>query len=327
MFKICVAAVLGLFTMISCKKVQELYNRIPLPPGVDTSGYFQKDTVCGLISQSGYRMAEPSVSSYVAGFVKSFSREGKVELLAVKVMTGLYVFDSLFYRFYYSPTNTNSVQFTVERKTYARFQQTDSFYLAGDSGSQGVRTTVLFDPQTLYVTNFGGLTYEYMNGRLDVIVSNKGQTQPNGDSLEFRGPYFHYDNNGNLTGIEPKALLMCGGSLNAIKYTHNNTLQVSGKTIIPAETSEGFTYMLSEIMDWVPPAHKNLVTSFEYVCGYNAFGVLSIPLRFEFSNYRLNESNEILSFDINDGSTNPAEPDSRTITNHYDCVEFAKPVL
>src|SRR6187397_1878452 len=110
MFKICVAIVLGLFTMISCKKVQDLYNRTPLPPGVDTSGYFQKDTVCGLISQSGYRMAEPSVSSYVAGFVKSFSREGKVELLDVKVMTGLYAFDSLFYRFYYSPTNTNSVQ-------------------------------------------------------------------------------------------------------------------------------------------------------------------------------------------------------------------------
>jgi hypothetical protein len=323
MTKQAVVALFALF-ILSCKKAEELFNRIPLPPAVDTSAYFQKDTICGLVSQTGYRVAEPTVSSYVAGFAKTYNSSGKVASLTVKVMNGFYSFDSLFYTFYYNRTNHNSLQYSLQTKAYQRFQQTDSFYFAGESGNPEQKNTVLFDPATAYVINIAGLTYEYVNGRLDVIVANKGQTQPNGDSLEFRGPYFHYDENGNLAKIEPHAIVVCGQSLNAIRYTHNTTLQGTGKTIIPALTSEGYTYMLSELMDWVPPAHKNLVTSYEYICGYNAFGELSIPLRFNLSHYVLNEKNQILSFDISDASTNPQEPDSRTITNHYDCVDVSK---
>lgn len=111
-------------------------------------------------------------------------------------------------------------------------------------------------------------------------------------------------------------------SLSAI--AHDSTRQGTGKTIIPVLTVENYTYMFSELMDWVPPAHKNLVTSYEYICGYGAFGDLGIELRFDISNYVLNEKNQIISFDISDASTTPVAPDSRTITNHYDCVEILK---
>jgi hypothetical protein len=305
-------------SLFSCKKMQEVYNRIPFPAG-------QKDTICDLlVSQSGYRSAEPSISSYVAGFVKTYDRFGRVATLTFKVMNGFYSFDSLFYAFYYNPTNPNALEFSGERKVYERFQQTDSFYLATESGNSGQKIPVTFDPQTHYVSNFSGLTYEYVNGRLDVIVANKGQTQPNGDSIEIRGPYFHYDNNGNLIGIGTEALSTCGPGPIAIRYTHDCSLQGTGKTIIPILTVEGSTYMLSELMDWVPPAHKNLVTSFEYICGFGAFGDLAIELRLDLSNYLLNEKNQIVSFDISDAATASGTPDSRTITNHYDCAEIIK---
>lgn len=132
-------------------------------------------------------------------------------------MDGFYSFDSLFYTFYYGP-DPNSLEFFGESNRYERFQQTDSFYFAG-SGTTGVKIAVNFDPQTHYVTNFSGFTYEYVNGRLDVIVANKGQTQPNGDSIERRAPYFHYDSNGNLEAIGTEALSTCGPGPIAIRYS------------------------------------------------------------------------------------------------------------
>ena len=245
--------------------------------------------------------------------------------LTAKFMNGFYSFDSAFYTFYYNPADSNTLEFSRNGRLYSRFQQTDSFYLVGDYTDGGVRTKVILDPQTHYVREIMGISYEYVNGRLDVLIANKGQTQPNGDSLEIRGPYFHYDDNGNLESIGTEALGTCGATGNVgIRYTHDNSHEGTGKTIIPILTVENSTYTISEIMDWLPPAHKNLVTSFEYICGYGAFGDLSIPLRFDISDHVINEKKQVVSFKISDASTTEVTPDSRIITNNYDCVDVWK---
>jgi hypothetical protein len=117
MKRLLLPVVFAALAFASCQKVMEVFDHVPIPPGVDTNKYISKDTSCTVTTQSGSFIGEEP-QSQISGFRKVInSTTGRLDSL-ITASGGPFEIDSFFYvAEYFSDT---LIHFSGVVKTFQR---------------------------------------------------------------------------------------------------------------------------------------------------------------------------------------------------------------
>jgi hypothetical protein len=293
------AVILATLAFTSCQKVMEVFDGVPLPPGVDTNKYITKDTGCTLLAQSGSFVGEEP-RSQVSGFRKVInSTTGLVDSL-ITANGGLFEIDSFFYVFeYFSDT---LIHLSGVVKTYNRlndmhlwqFETANELNLDIHLNTSGRVTSTTFGPAVAVVFN-------YDHGRLESV-----------DFPTEAAPYAHvaftYDDHNNLTKF------VRGDANNNTTYTFEYDLSHAALSQIYTPVAP---FDLYEIMGWIPIAPHNLRTRAKVVLhDANSGNQETVLSDITYSDHVLNNFNALQRFDAHV----PAVPYDVTVTNTLECA-------
>ena len=299
MKKLLLPVVLAIITFTSCQKVMEVFDRVPLPTGVDSNNYISMDTVCGVFAQSGSFIGEEP-QTQVSGFRKVFnSSSGRVDSL-ITANGGQFDLDSFFYAFEYFSDTLIHISGVI--KTYNRL---NDMHLWQFETANELNFDVHLDASGRVAysgfTLSPSMVFNYEGGRLmSIDVRN--------DPPPFNRISFTYDDLGNLTTI--------------VRGDHDdNTTYSFEYDLHHAALSQIYTpiapYDLYEIMQWIPVAPHNLRTRMKIVRrdtngGASQETVLSDIM---YTNHLLNNFNALRQFDAHV----PAIGYDVTVMNTLEC--------
>jgi hypothetical protein len=292
-------AVLAAFAFASCQKVMEVFDHVPIPPGVDTNKYISKDTNCTVIAQSGSFIDEEP-RSHVSGFRKVINPTTNRLDSLITANGGPFEIDSFFYATeYFSDT---VIHFSGVVKTYNRL---NDMHLWQFETANELNFDVHLDASGhVAFTTFGptvGIQFNYEHGRLVSV-----------DFPHDPAPYSHvtftYDDHGNLTKI------VRGDQDNNTTYTFEYNLSHSALSQIYTPIAG---YDLYEIMGWIPIAPHNLRTRATIANHITTDGTPeeSVISDITYTNHVLNNFNALRQFDAHV----PAIGYDVTVLNTLEC--------
>lgn len=292
-----------IITLVSCERALDMLNRVPIPPGVDTSKYIGNDTSCTIIAQSGsYLEGEPR--SQVFGFRKIINPiTGRIDSM-ITATGGLFELDSFFYAFeYFDPThiNVSGIMKTYNRSNTLQVWQFDNASIINDD-------VELDSTGNVKATRFGASVVTQFNYTNGILTSIDFPFDPS----PFSHASLEYDNHGNLVKISR------GDEQDNSTVTYEYDFSKSARTQFYTSSSP---YHLYEIMGWIPVMPKNLRTRHSNFIRNAGQDVLVNSITY--SNHSVNTLGVLQSFNAHIDLINL----DTTITNNTDCSILSNPRL